>query len=66
MPRRAAAAVSEPRSKLVAASEQEMAQRERVAALIGARMASPATTTEQELLQELRDGVENERVKFRS
>lgn len=39
------------------ASAEEMAQRERVAAIIGARMTSRATSTEQELWQELRDGL---------
>jgi hypothetical protein len=45
---------------------EAMEQRKRLAGLIRARMAKPATATEKKLWQELKVEIEKERVTFRS
>ena len=48
------------------ATEEAMAKRRILASLIRDRMAKPATASEQKLWQELKEGVEKDRLTFRS
>jgi len=48
------------------ASGEAMAKRKRVAALLRARMAKPATESEERLWQELKTEMKKERLAFRS
>jgi hypothetical protein len=67
MARQATAALREPEmSTGPAVSDAAMEKRRRLAGLVRARMAKPATAAEKKLWQELKAEVEKERPTFRS
>ena len=67
MPKRAIAVVEEQDMKTsTLATEEEMAKRKILADHIRDRMAKPATALEQKLWQELKAGIEKDRLTFRS
>lgn len=67
MSKRAIAVVEEQDNKTsTLAAEEAMAKRRMLAGRIRDRMAKPATAVEQKLWQELKAGVERDRLTFRS
>ncbi len=67
MPKRATAVIEEQDMKAsTLATEEEMAKRKILADHIRDRMAKPATEVEQKLWQELKAGIEGDRLTFRS
>jgi hypothetical protein len=67
MPKRAIAVVEEQDMKTsTLATEEEMSKRKILADHIRDRMAKPATVDEQRLWQELKEGIEENRLTFRS
>jgi hypothetical protein len=67
MARQVTTVLEEPEmSTGTAVSDAAMEQRRRLAGLVRARMAKPATAAEKKLWQELKGEVEKERLTFRS